>query len=331
VEFNMIENFTGVFDGNDCTISNLNISSQLTENTGLFGTVSGEVRNLGLIRPNINAQGMSVGSLAGFLNFGFITNCYAKGAVVSGSNNIGGLVGLNTGDIGLCWSSGNVSGVAYVGGLVGLTDDGTVKQCYSRANATGQRNVGGLAGKTTDESSEVSNCYALGTVEGDQYVGGLVGQVEQGRVYKCYSAGSVSGNRDVGGLTGRIRVLGNVSRSFWDTQTSGQETSAGGTGRITSQMKKMNTYLSDAWDFWGIWTICEELNYPTLLLLIPAADLDCPDGVNFIDFAIFASQWGRDNCSPANGNCQGADINHSGIVDFYDLEIFARHWLEGLD
>ncbi len=330
-DFNIIETFTGVFDGNDCTISNLSISSALTENTGLFGTVGGQINNLGLIKPNINAQGGNVGSLTGFLNHGFITNCYARGVVVSGSNYIGGLIGLNTGRAGLCWSSGNVSGLAYIGGLIGLTDDGTVKQCYSRANVTGDRNVGGLVGKTTDEASEVTNCYATGTVEADRYVGGLVGQVEQGRVYKCYSVGSVSGNRDVGGLTGFIRVLGNVSRSFWDTQTSGQETSAGGTGKTTAQMKKINTFFSEGWDVWGIWTICEDINYPALLSLIPVADLDCPDGVNFIDFAIFAGQWGRDNCSPANGNCQGADINQSGTVDFRDLEIFARHWLEGLD
>jgi hypothetical protein len=211
-----------------------------------------------------------------------------------------------------------------------LIDDGKFQQCCSRANVIGNRNVGGLTGKTTDESSEVMNCYATGTVEGDRYVGGLVGQVEQGRVYKCYSAGSVTGNRDVGGLTGYIRVLGNVSRSFWDTQTSGQDTSAGGTGKTTSQMKQMDTFLSSGWDFFATWTICPEINYPTLLSLIPAPDLVCPDGVNFIDFAIFASQWGRENCSPPS-NCLGADFNQSGIVDFWDLEIFARYWLEGLD
>ncbi|MCP4259762.1 MAG: hypothetical protein GY774_19955 [Planctomycetes bacterium] len=331
-DFNIIENFTGIFDGNDCTISNLNISSALTENTGLFGMVeAGEIINLGLIKPNIISQGRNVGSLVGFLKHGIITNCYAKGVVVSGSNNIGGLIGLNTGRVGLCWSSGNVSGLAYLGGLTGLTDDGTVKQCYSRANVTGDRNAGGLVGKTTDEASEVTNSYAIGTVEGDRYVGGLVGQVEQGRVFMCYSAGMVSGNRDTGGLTGHIRVLGDVSRSYWDTEASGQETSAGGTGKTTVQMKKMNTYISSGWDFWNFWTICEDINYPVLLRLIPAADLDCPDGVNFIDFALFASQWGRDDCNPSNGNCQGADINHSGIVDFWDLEIFTQHWLEGLD
>ena len=331
VEFNIIEDFTGIFDGNDCTISNLKISSTLPTNTGLFGTVGGEISNLGLINPNIIAQGNNVGSLIGFVNHGIITNCSARGVEVSGSTNVGGLIGLNTGRVTLCWSSGTVSGDSYVGGLAGLIDDGKLQQCCSRATVLGNRNVGGLTGKTTDESSEVMNCYATGTVEGDRYVGGLVGQVEQGRVYKCYSAGSVTGNRDVGGLTGYIRVLGNVSHSFWDTQTSGQETSAGGTGKTTSQMKTMDTFLSSGWDFFATWTICAEINYPTLLTLIPAPDLVCPDGVNFIDFAIFASQWGRDNCGFSNGNCQGADLNQSGTVDFWDLEIFAQHWLEGLD
>jgi hypothetical protein len=135
----------------------------------------------------------------------------------------------------------------------------------------------------------------------------------------------------VGGLTGFIRVLGYVSRCFWDIQTSGHETSAGGTGKTTTQMKMINTFFAEGWDVWGIWTICEDINYPALLSLISVGDLDCPDGVNFIDFAIFAGQWGRDNCNPSNGNCQGADINQSGTVDFRDLEIFAQHWLEGLD
>jgi hypothetical protein len=330
-DFNIIEDFTGIFDGNDCTISNLRISSTLDANIGLFGTVGGEISNLGLINPTIIAQGRNVGSLIGFLNHGIITNCYARGVAVSGNANIGGLIGKNTGRVTLCWSSGTVSGDSYIGGLTGLIDDGKLQQCCSRANVTGNRNVGGLAGKTTDQSSEAMNCYATGSVEGDRYVGGLVGQVEQGRVYKCYSAGSVTGNRDVGGLTGYIRALGDVSRSFWDTQASGQDTSAGGTGKTTAQMKKMDTYISAGWDFWSMWTICEDINYPILLSLIPASDLACPDGVGFIDFAIFARQWGNENCNPANSNCQGADINQSGIVDFWDLEIFARHWLEGLD
>ena len=333
-EYNIIENFTGIFDGNDCTISNFSLTSTREENTGLFGSVGGNINNLGLLRPNIFAQGRNVGSLIGFLNHGIITNCYARDVVVSGGANIGGLIGLNTGRITKCWSTGSVSGDGNVGGLTGLTDDGTLKTSYSRANVSGNRNVGGLVGKTADETSEVTNCYATGSVEGSinsVNVGGLVGQVEQGNTYKCYSTGSVSGSQYVGGLVGRTRVLGRVTRSFWDTETSGQTTSAGGTGKTTEQMQKMNTFLSTGWDFWNIWTICEEMNSPVLIVLIPIGDILCPDGVNFIDYAFFVTHLGQNNCNAANFYCDGTDLNQSGSVDIWDLEIFTEQWLEGFD
>jgi len=333
-EYNIIENFTGIFDGNDCTISNFSLTSTGQDNTGLFGSVGGEVKNLELLNPDIFSQGSSVGSLIGYLNEGSITNCCAKGAIVSGVNFVGGLVGLNTGNITKCGSTGSVSGDGYVGGLVGQIDDGKVMMCYSRASVSGNGNIGGLVGKTGDEASEVTHSYATGSVKGginSVNVGGLVGQVERGNTYKCYSTGSVSGSQYVGGLVGRTRVLGVVSRCFWDTQTSGQTTSDGGTGKTTEQMKKMSTFLSTGWDFWNTWTICEETNYPVLQWQIPAADLRCPDGVNFIDYAFFVTYLGRNNCNAANFYCDGTDLNESGSVDIWDLEIFTEQWLEGFD
>jgi len=333
-DYNIIEDFTGTFDGNDFRISNFSLTSTRQERTGLFGTVSGTIKDLGLLKPNIFAQGRDVGSLIGYVNQGTITNCYAKGVVVSGGNYVGGLIGLNTGNVTKCGSTGSVSGDAYVGGLVGLIDDGTMTMCYSRAGVSGNRNVGGLVGKTNNEASEVKHCYATGSVEGGINginVGGLVGQVEQGNTYKCYSTGSVSGSQYIGGLVGRTRVLGIVSRSFWDTQTSGQTTSAGGTGKTTDQMQLMSTFLSTGWDFWNTWELCEGTNYPVLQWQIPAADFLCPDGVNFIDFAFFADHWGQNFCNEANYFCQGTDLNHSGSVDIWDLEIFTEHWLEGFD
>jgi hypothetical protein len=328
-DYNVIETFTGIFDGNNCTISNFSLTSTREENTGLFGTVGGEIINLGLLNPNIFAQGRSVGSLIGYLNEGSITNCYAKGAVVSGGLYVGGLIGLNTGNVTKCGSTGSVSGDASVGGLVGQVGDGKVMMCYSRASVSGNRNVGGLVGKTGDEASEVTHCYAIGSVEGNTYVGGLVGQVERGNAYKSYSTGSVSGTQYVGGFVGHIRVLGRVSQSFWDTQTSGQTTSAGGTGTTTVQMQLRNTFISVGWDFWNTWEICEETNYPVLQWQIPAADFLCPDGVNFIDFAFFADHWEQNFCNEANGYCDGTDLDQSGSVDIWDLEIFAELWLEG--
>lgn len=51
-----------------------------------------------------------------------------------------------------------------------------------------------------------------------------------------------------------------VTNSYWDTQTTGQTSSAGGTGKTTADMKKQVTY--DGWDE-SIWKITNG-QYPTL-------------------------------------------------------------------
>ena len=322
--------FNGIFDGNDHTISNLSLRTTHQWCTGLFGCVSGQIKNLGLIDPDVFAQGGKVGSLVGDLNQGSVTSCYVEGASVSGNNYIGGLVGSTSGRISYCYSTGTVSGNGYVGGLVGYVTDATVNSSYSRANVTGNLEVGGLAGMTTDEASVLSNSYATGSVKGGTYAGGLAGQVERGTAFRCYSTGDVSGNQYVGGFTGYIRVLGGATQCFWDTQTSGWTTSAGGTGKTTVEMQTISTFTDAGWDFRDIWTICDGMNYPVLLWQIPPVDFRCPDGVDFIDFAFFASHWLDDMCNAANYFCEGTDLDHSGSVGFTDLEIFADNWLKGI-
>ncbi len=322
--------FSGTFDGNDHKITSFNLTSARQRYTGLFGYVTGEVINLGLINPEVFVQGSYVGALAGYLDSGTITSCYAKGASVSGDDYIGGLLGTCTGRVYKSYSSGGVIGDMFIGGLIGLIDDSTVTTSFSKASVTGHREVGGLAGRISDETSVLSNCYATGSVDGDTYVGGLVGQLEQGRVYRCYSTGSVSGDLYVGGLTGFIRILGSVTHSFWDTETSGQSTSPGGTGKTTVEMMTITTFTDVGWDFRDIWTICDGMNYPVLQWQIPAADFLCPDGVNFIDFAFFATHWLDNMCNAANYYCEGTDFDNSGSVGFTDLEIFADNWLNGI-
>jgi hypothetical protein len=95
-------------------------------------------------------------------------------------------------------------------------------------------------------------------------------------------------------------------------------------------MKTISTFTDQGWDYWSIWTMCEELNYPTFLWQIPITDYLCPDGVDFIDFAFFAARWRQDGCAPGNGNCEGTDVDGSGAVDYLDLEIFAKRWLAGV-
>ena len=136
--------------------------------------------------------------------------------------------------------------------------------------------IGGLVGFSFENSS-ISNCYSTGSVIGEVKVGGLVGTHSQSTVSRCYSTGSVTGDEDFGGLVG-FDDGASVNSSFWNTVTSGQDSSAGGTGATTTQMTNATTtdniFLNGGWDFKGesicgtddIWNIGNGRNngYPYL-------------------------------------------------------------------
>jgi hypothetical protein len=123
---------------------------------------------------------------------------------------------------------GSVGGTWYVGGLVG-------------ANMLDLENIDG---------TPITSCYSMGSVTGTEGVGGLVGG-NYSSISSCYSTGSVSGEVKVGGLVGYNRNYPgtSVSASFWDTQTSSQSTSATGSGKTTTEMQILATFIDAGWDF----------------------------------------------------------------------------------
>ncbi len=210
-QFNIIgtsgsNTFTGVFDGNGHSISNFTYASTGTSYIGIFGCiydVSAVVKDLELIDPNVSAgTGYYVGALVGAVYGGTISNCCSNG-VVSGADEVGGLVGHNNGMITDCNTHGEVLGTAdNIGGLVGY-NAGTIKYCYSSSDVWGDDDVGGLIGdnSTSIGPDEVSDCCSSGNVEGDDNIGGLVGN-NYGPLTNCYSNSDVTGDRHIGGLAG---------------------------------------------------------------------------------------------------------------------------------
>ena len=58
------------------------------------------------------------------------------------------------------------------------------------------------------------------------------------------------------------------------------------------------------------------------------ADFIFDGSINFQDFAVFSSQWLRQDCTdPDTNRCRKADLDRSGQVDVNDLSLFARYWL----
>lgn len=109
------QDYTGVFDGQGHTIFNL------TGTEGLFANNSGTVKNVRLENVSITREGGNLGAVVG-VNTGTVFNCFSSGSITGTGTNawsIGGLVGHNNGGIlSGSASSCTVSGVT-TGGLVG--------------------------------------------------------------------------------------------------------------------------------------------------------------------------------------------------------------------
>ncbi|HTV30857.1 MAG TPA: MBG domain-containing protein, partial [Xanthobacteraceae bacterium] len=122
-----------------------------------------------------------------------------------------------------------------IGGLVGIVDPGsTVSNSYATGAVVegSSVDVGGLVGVN---GGAISNSYAMGAVGGGNEVGGLVG-INIGTISDAYAVGAVSANFNAGGLVG-YNQAGIVTDGYWDTETSGQSTSAGGIGMTTAQLQ----------------------------------------------------------------------------------------------
>ena len=258
----LIHKFTGIFDGNGHTISHLTIEGD--SYLGFFGQLEfgGEVKNLGVVDVNISGSGSFIGGLVGY-NMGAVIQCNSTGSLNGRYVDVGGLVGYNwnRGDVVRCYSTAAVSGGEFVGGLVGY-NGGTVSGCYSTGTVSGNEDVGGLVGKV----------YRPGMFPDPFFTTWTPGLILS-KVASYYSTATVSGNEDVGRLVGGGGWEGSrVTSCFWDTQTSGQATSAGGTGRTTAEMQTAGTFLEAGWDFVDetangtedIWWILEGQDYPRL-------------------------------------------------------------------
>ena len=276
-----IGTFNATFDGNGNIIGGLFINMIPGSSVGLFRRVSsaGTIRNVGLTGLDVTG-GELVGGLVGE-NLGTITASYATGTVSDdnriSSKRVGGLVGENGGTITASYAIGAVSTDGFnVGGLVG-ENGGTITVSYAVGTVSGDFSVGGLVGQNNGTTTA---SYATGTVSGRSYVGGLVGQnaaygrtppggsfilYGTGAIVASYATGMVSGESDVGGLVGSSYRGVGITSSYWNTETSGHSSSAGGEGKTTSELQSptSNTGIYATWDS-NTWDFGTSSQYPAL-------------------------------------------------------------------
>ncbi|MBN1509450.1 MAG: hypothetical protein JW955_21565 [Sedimentisphaerales bacterium] len=185
------------------------------EQTVFAGAVAG--MNLGRIRAcqvtGFVAGGSSIGALVGSNRYatGAIQQCRAMATVagLGDSSRVGGLAGENGGTIRGSCSHSIVSGENNVGGLVGDDRASGIVGCYSMGEVEGRSRAGGLVGFFEGIGhGTLVHCYSTAKISGlgdAQLLGGLVGYHWFGasRISRCFWDVETSGiNVTSGGGTG---------------------------------------------------------------------------------------------------------------------------------
>ena len=138
----------------------------------------------------------------------------------------------------------DVHGQDRVGILSGQSY-GIIVACYTTGKAKGGANSGGLVGRIENSATAIYSSYSTAYVDGGIASGGLVGNMQAGSVRDSYATGRVTGTLFIGGLIGNRHAAAAITASYWDTSTSGQSTSAGGsgvTGKTTRQLQTPTGY-----------------------------------------------------------------------------------------
>ena len=238
--------FSGHFDGQNHTISNLEVTGSASY-AGLFGYTNAAIGNLTLTGATVTNTAGYTGVLAGYVSgSNTITNCLVKNSsVTGGSNYTGGLVGNCATDVSGCAvADTTVSGTGYCGGLFGTTSK-TVKNCYAlRVNVTATGDyAGGLTG-SGGSGTKVESCFARGTVTGGtDYTGGLIGNgggnYSKPSITKSYALVDLSASDGtVGTLVGGDYATITATTSFYCADSAlPEDGKTNGTGKTLAELK----------------------------------------------------------------------------------------------
>ncbi|MEI9991651.1 MAG: MBG domain-containing protein [Rhizomicrobium sp.] len=306
--------FAGNFTGLGHTVLNLTANLGSRHYVGLFGYASGTLRDIGVAGGSVSGSDQ-VGDLVGGTD-GAIIDAYATGAVHGGSggsgNNAGGLAGY-AGLVADSYATGNVSGDNGVGGLLG-TAGGPVTNAYATGAVSGNTYVAGLV--AYGDVVTIDNVYATGAVSGGSSVGALVAGGSGTTITHAYATGAVGSGGY--GLLADSSSGNSAANSYWDTQTTGTSSSAGGgTAQTTAQLQGT---LPSGFDstVWGTGTGL----YPYLKSFFPNG-VQAVSGTAYKDAAVNVAASGSSGAVTVNLDAGGALLGQAttGANGYYYIAL----------
>ena len=199
--------FRGHYNGNNKSISNINISED-REYCGLFGKIEqGSVYNLTIRDSHVDGGDNYIGLLCGNLEKGIVENIKMEGTNTFTSENNN--------------NSGNESG-----GLIGYANQSTIRKCQVRGklefykDSEGHNSsCGGLIGMSF--INDISECCVdspEGIIKGNDKIGGLVGFSMSNNITNCYSRINIEfSDMNSGGFSGSV-LDSTITNCYTDCQ-----------------------------------------------------------------------------------------------------------------
>ena len=249
--------FTGTFDGNRREISGLQIDVPSDDQVGLFAHIRrGAVTDVTLSEVDVTG-GSSVGGLVGFNTAPGteegphgITNVDVSGSV-SGTNRVGGIVGLSRTSAEITDSTAACEVIAdgnSVGGLIGAHNGDIISESAATGSVDGEFNTGGFVGVNFDN---INNCHATGDVEGET-TGGFAGGNDSGaEITRSYATGDVTSNGRAGGFAGG-NAGGTITESFAAGSVSGGENTGGFVSRNGNEFAEEDGFRAEITDCYAV-------------------------------------------------------------------------------
>ena len=304
VSFSPLPDFTGSLDGQGHVIRNLTFNNPDQDQAALFATTHGAtIKNLGIEGANIVGNA-NAAAFVGRAYGGTIQSCYVASSYIEGRDHVGSIAGdMNVNDnvgvtISDCLSDAKLKTRSYqVGGLVGVTNGGTIQ-----------------------------NCYFSGTIDGkDQWTGGVISLIDSDdhltTIQNNLSAAShlYKGSQErIIHTAGRKATMTNNyavasmnigSRGAVFSGTSDAASSEGETVEY-AVAKTRDFYVHTlGWDFDKTWKFLEGAEgkmYPVLSWMnapLPTEIFDLPnentsvlysEGAEFLDLSPIHGSWGQD-------------------------------------
>lgn len=181
--------FTGTFDGQGYTISDLVSKPDSRIDNGIFGfSENATVSNLNVVNADVDTNGRS-GILGGTFASSTVENIFTSGTVVVGLYEDG------------------FTQIEFGGGVCAGGDGSTIKNCYSIASVEAQDADGQGIGSTfgAAENTDFTNCYGTGNLitPTDSFAGGFIGLDNGGCTFDgCYWDTETTGYTTSDGGTG---------------------------------------------------------------------------------------------------------------------------------